>query len=263
MIMRIALFADIHGNSIALEAVLRDIAELGGADIYWVLGDLAAIGHDPAGVLERLADLPGACFVRGNTDRYLLTGERPPPLPETVAANPGLLPTYTEVAATFAWTLGALSAAGWLDWLAGLPSEQRMTLPNGARLLGVHAAPDDDQSPGLSPAAADEELRARFEGCAADLVAVGHTHWALERRLDGMHLVNVGSVSNPLPPDLRASYVILEVDESGYRVDFRRADYNREAVIDVLNRIRHPGRDFIIQGLRGERLPPWIETKDR
>ena len=55
--MRIALLADIHGNAIALEAVLADIGREGGADAFWVLGDLVAIGPDPVGVLERLSTL--------------------------------------------------------------------------------------------------------------------------------------------------------------------------------------------------------------
>ena len=76
---RIAILADIHGNSIALDAVLADLDARGVVDEYWVLGDLAAIGPDPIGTLDRLAALPGARFVRGNTDRYLLTGERPRP----------------------------------------------------------------------------------------------------------------------------------------------------------------------------------------
>ena len=46
--MRLALLSDVHGNPIALDAVLKDIAAQGGADRYWVLGDLVAIGYDPA-----------------------------------------------------------------------------------------------------------------------------------------------------------------------------------------------------------------------
>ena len=74
--MRVAVFSDIHGNSIALDAVLADITARGGADAYWVLGDLVAIGADPVDTLERLAALPNPTFVQGNTQRYLLTGER-------------------------------------------------------------------------------------------------------------------------------------------------------------------------------------------
>lgn len=38
--MRLAILSDIHGNSIALDAVLADIATTGEVDEYWVLGDL-------------------------------------------------------------------------------------------------------------------------------------------------------------------------------------------------------------------------------
>jgi hypothetical protein len=48
---RIAILADIHGNSIALDAALADIEAKGGVDAYWLLGDYAAIGFDPAGAL--------------------------------------------------------------------------------------------------------------------------------------------------------------------------------------------------------------------
>lgn len=53
--MRTAILADTHGNSFALDAVLADIQQRGGVDGYWILGDLASIGVDPAGVLERWA----------------------------------------------------------------------------------------------------------------------------------------------------------------------------------------------------------------
>ena len=76
--VRLAILSDIHGNPIALDAVLGDIEARGGADGYLVLGDLVAQGHDPAAVLRRLASLPDARFVRGNTDRYVLTGRGPP-----------------------------------------------------------------------------------------------------------------------------------------------------------------------------------------
>ncbi|MBO0795826.1 MAG: metallophosphoesterase family protein, partial [Ktedonobacteraceae bacterium] len=78
--MRIAILSDIHGNPIALEAVLADIRAQGGVDAYWVLGDFSALGYDPVTPLQRVADLPNARFVRGNTDRYAVTGDLPMPM---------------------------------------------------------------------------------------------------------------------------------------------------------------------------------------
>ena len=158
MAMRLALFSDIHGNPIALDAVLEDIRAQGGVDGYWVLGDLAAIGFDPVAALERLVALPNVRFVRGNTDRYVVTGERPGPTLEEVRADPHLVPQVVEVAQSFAWTQGYVAATGWLDWLAGLALEQRLTLLDGTRLLGVHAAPGADDGRGVQPQLSDAEL---------------------------------------------------------------------------------------------------------
>ena len=256
--MRLALLSDIHGNPIALDAVLRDIQDQGGVDTYWVLGDLAAIGYDPVTPIQRLMDLPDVCFTRGNADRYLVTGERPPPVPEAVAADPRLLDHYTEVTASFAWTLGYLAGAGWLPWLGRLPLEQRITLPDGTRLLGVHAAPGHDDGSGIHPRLADDELAAALDGCAADLVCVGHTHIPLDRVAGGVRVVNLGSVSNPVTADLRASYVLLDADASGYRVEFRRVDYNHEHVIAAIRRARQPGEPYLIRFMRGEVRSPWL-----
>ena len=46
--MRIAVFADIHGNLPALNAVLADMAAAGDFDLVWCLGDLAALGRAAA-----------------------------------------------------------------------------------------------------------------------------------------------------------------------------------------------------------------------
>ena len=62
--MRIALISDIHGNLLALEAVLADIAAQGGVDAYWILGDFSSLGYDPVGVLERVTQLQNALFSR-------------------------------------------------------------------------------------------------------------------------------------------------------------------------------------------------------
>jgi hypothetical protein len=64
--------------------------------------------------------LPGARFVQGNTDHYVVTGQRPYPSFADAAANPDLIPRLVEVAHSFAWTQGVVTAAGWLDWLTAL-----------------------------------------------------------------------------------------------------------------------------------------------
>src|SRR5207244_3655063 len=160
----------IHGNTIALDAVLADIEERGGADECWVLGDLVALGPDPVGVLERLTALPNVRFVGGNTDRYVVTGERPPPSPNDAIADPTLVPVVAEIAGSFASTAGSLTATGWIEWLATLPTEHRLTLPDGTRVLAVHASLRADDGPGIDPRVSDAELARLLDGCDADIV---------------------------------------------------------------------------------------------
>lgn len=255
--MRVAILSDIHGNSIALDAVLRDIEARGGVDAYWLLGDLAAIGHDPLGVLERVARLPGAKLVRGNTDRYLVTGQRPGPTAAACESAPALWPARVEVAGSFSWTQGVVTMGGWVDWLAELPLECRHVLPDGTRVLCVHASPGRDDGQGVHPGVSREELRSLLDGCGADLVFVGHTHWPMDVQVDGVRVVNVGCVSNAFPPDLRASYVLLEAGRAGCRFEQRQVSYDREAAVSELQRVKHPAARFIVRQLRGENQPYW------
>src|SRR5215469_15670067 len=90
-LMRLALLSDIHGNPLALDAVLADIQNQGEVDAYWVLGDLAALGYDPVTPLEKLTVLSHASFTRGNTDRYVVT-EDLPVQPQKALEDPTLLP---------------------------------------------------------------------------------------------------------------------------------------------------------------------------
>lgn len=250
--MRIALLADIHGNDVALEAVLADIEAQGGADAYWMLGDLVAIGHAPIKTLERLSQLPKARFVRGNTERYVCTGARPTPTWDEVKANLELLPTLVEVEGCLSWTQGAVTAAGWLEWLSALPLELRETLPDGTRVLGVHAAPGADDGDGIKTTSSEAEVQALLAGCEADLICVGHTHLPFDRQVGGKRVVNPGGVSNPPGSDVRACYAVISANEQGYEVELRRVDYDQERVIEILQRIRHPALKFIVRHLRGE-----------
>lgn len=250
--MKLALLADIHSNSLALDAVLADVERHGGVDGFGLLGDYCAIGPDPVGTLERLAQLPLHFCIRGNTDRFLVTNERPEPSVHDAQQNSDLVPIVAEIAASFSWTQGAITAAGWYDWLHDLPLDYQEVLPDSTRLLAVHAAPGRDDNPALERDAADMALEPLLAGCAADLVLTGHTHHVHDRMVAGIHLVNPGSVSNPKYPDLRAKYAILSADPQGYGIEQRYVDYDHEAVIALLTTMHHPAPSYIIRFIRGE-----------
>lgn len=257
--MKAAVLADIHGNSIALDEVLKDIQSLGGVEEYWLLGDYAAIGYDPIGVLERITALPAARIIRGNTDRYLVTGDLPWRSFEEVRNDPALVSTYFEVTGSFAWTRGAVGATGWLPWFRSLPLDMRLTLPDGSRALAVHAAPGTDDGMGIHINTSEDQLCEQICGLDVDIVLVGHTHVPFDRTVVGIRVVNPGSVSNPFPPDLRASYALLEADENGCEIYHRRVEYDRQAVIQAVREVNHPASGYIERFMKGENRKDWMK----
>jgi predicted phosphodiesterase len=259
MIMKIAVLSDIHGNSIALQAVLTDIENQGGVDECFVLGDLVALGHDPVKVMQLLGELPQARYIRGNTDRYVVSGfHSGPPLSEVQNDLPRLEQRLRMVS-SMSWTAGAVAATGYLSKLEELPLDMRLTLPDGTRLLAVHAAPGTDDGLGVNPTTPDARLRELLSGVEADLILVGHTHSPFDRTIDGMRVFNPGSVSNPFPPDLRAKYALLTAEKHSYSLEFHAADYDHQAVIDALERLNHPSVKYISGYMRGENKPGWLK----
>jgi predicted phosphodiesterase len=257
--MRVALLSDIHGNTIALEAVLQDIAAQGEADEYWVLGDIAAIGYDPVGALARVSALPGLRVVRGNTDRMITDASWHDESCTEARAGGEQALAVIRLIRSMTWTQGAVSVTGWADWLRALPVELRVTLPDGTHFLGVHASPGRDDGPGLHPYQSEATQAALLGGAAGyELVCVGHTHVPFERQVGGVHVANLGSVSNPMAPDLRASYVLLDADRAGYRLTFRRVDYDHQAVIAATEAVGHPAIDYVRAFMQGERRPSWL-----
>jgi putative phosphoesterase len=256
--MRMAILSDIHGNSIALDAVLRDIEARGGVDVYWILGDFAALGPDPAGSISRVRALPNAGFTRGNTDRYVVDASNLAGAEDAVREKPARVQRFIDVARNFAWTRGAVGSAGYFDWLSELPLDVRLTLPDDTRLLGVHAAPGTDDGRGLRPDADLAEKQAFAQAADADIVFVGHTHWAQDYDVDGVRLVNLGSVSNQFKgSDPRASYVLLEADAESHQLQHCLVDYDHEAVIALAEASGHPAHALIASFMRGEVVPPW------
>jgi len=256
--LRVAILADIHGNTMALENVLEDAAAIGVME-YWFLGDYAAIGYDPVGVLERITDLSNARFIRGNTDRFLVNGELPWMHLDEAIKDLAHARTHVEVATSFAWTTGAVGTTGWLGWLKELPLDFRFTLPDGTRVLAVHAAPGTDDGIGININTSAEELCALVEMVDATLILVGHTHLPFDRLARDRRVINPGSISNPFPPDLRASYAMLEADKDGYEIRHRHVDYDREAVIQAVREVNHPAREYIERFMKGENKKDWMK----
>lgn len=236
--MRAAVFSDVHGNIDALDAVLTDADTLG-VDEYWILGDLVAHGPHPSATIQRLMGLANARFVRGNTDRYVITGELSAMMPKAD------LDLVIQASRSFAWTRGAVTAVGGYEWLASLPPERRVQLPDRTQLLLVHAAPGTDDGPGLYPDMTDAELRAGVADAEAELILVGHTHVPMDRTVSGVRVVNLGSVSLPITSERRAMWTLLTADADGFAVEPHFSEYDLGAVVSALDAQHHPSAEWL------------------
>ncbi|MGH2364381.1 MAG: metallophosphoesterase family protein [Chloroflexota bacterium] len=249
--MRTAILSDLHGNAIALAAVLADVERQGGADEYWVLGDLASSGPDPAGVVRRVADLPNLRVIRGNNERYLL-GEEPPILAHAERVSGLTARKMMEIASSFAWARGVVTGAGLLPWIAALPATFRTVLPGGERLLAVHASLNSDDGDGFHPKLTDQQLTGMVAGAEADLIVCGHTHLPLKRRVNGVLVVNVGSVGLPVTADRRACYALLKADQHGCEIVHQHVAYDWDSAIAAIRASGYPDKEFLERAIRGD-----------
>jgi len=257
MVYRILVLTDIHANSIALDAVLKDINTQRDIQEYWFLGDYVAFGPDPIGVLERITRLPNAHFIRGNTDRYIVNVERPGPSIDRIIGDPKALAQQMHIESSLSWTTGALHASGWFPWLKALPLDFRKALPGDVSVLAVHAAPGTDDGSGIHTMTTEEKLRGLVINEDAQIILVGHTHSHFDRTINGVRVVNPGSVSNPYPPDLRANYVTLTIEDNSVHLQHHKVSYDHEAVITAMQQANHPSTEYVTSYMRGEIIPPW------
>lgn len=241
----LGVVADIHGNPYALAEVLRDGAERG-VDRWLVLGDVVAMGPEPVAVLDRLADQDVVAAVRGNTERYVLTGNHPGPTAEQLQRDPALTERLIEVAASMAWTRGYLTATDRLTTIGAYQPLVRLALPDATMVTAVHASLGRDDGPGITPETTAEELRRLVPPRGARLVLGGHTHAATDVEAGGVRYVNPGSVSNHPRPDLGACYGIVRVTEADHRVELHEVAYDKTRIIDAIRSSGVPGAGFVL-----------------
>jgi predicted phosphodiesterase len=204
---RIAVLYDIHGNLVALEAVLAD-AESTGASGYVLGGDYTTFGPWPRETAELLESLPAMIRIRGNVDRWL---REEPQVPERAR---GLVTAATEAARE---ALGPEL----VDRLYGLPEQAELD-----GILVCHGSPLSDVETFAPQPEADEARMLAGEGNRT--ILFGHSHQQFERAgPNGTTLVNPGSVGMPLDGDTRGAWALYENGS----FELRRTGYDVERAV--------------------------------
>ncbi|MDQ3778605.1 MAG: metallophosphatase family protein [Actinomycetota bacterium] len=198
-----------HGNPAALEAVLAEAS-----DATLVFGGDMAAGPFPTETLDRIIGLveasktaaraPRARAIRGNADRELLG-----------APAGGLVDE---------WVVRQLDERH-REFIAALPETLELDVAGVGRVLFCHGSPRSDEEMILRTTP-DDWLREMLGGVDAEVVVCGHTHMQFDRVVDGIRVVNAGSVGLPYGAS-GAHWLLL-----GPGIEHRRTPYDNETFAD-------------------------------
>jgi predicted phosphodiesterase len=179
------------------------LAEAGDATLVFG-GDMAA-GPFPVEALDRIMELD-AIAIRGNADRELLSDEIP---------EGGLISE---------WVVRHLEERH-REFIAGLPETVELDVDGVGHVLFCHGSPRSDEELILRTTP-DEWLREMVRDVEADVVVCGHTHMQFDREVDGIRVVNAGSVGLAYGAP-GAHWLAL-----GPGLEHRRTRYDNEAFAD-------------------------------
>ncbi len=224
--MRLAVISDIHGNLVALEAVLAHIASRA-PDAIVNLGDSVTSPLWPRETLE-LLETRAIPTVRGNHDRWLV--DQP-----SIGVTPTIAYTRAQLSDHQRQTLYSLPAA--LRPVDGV--------------LAVHGTPASDTSylledlaDGRIAFATAEVLGQRLQGVTQGLILCGHSHIQHFAAAPGGRLVlNPGSVGCPRYADNdepfiaeagspHARYAIATKGKTGWSVEMIALEYDWSVVAE-------------------------------
>ena len=115
--MKIAILADIHGNSFALDEVFNDI-EINDCEQILVLGDLVGYYYNPSCVVDRIKNDSRCITIKGNHEDLLLKA-----IDDSSFAHK----CYLKHGSGLNIAIETLSIDQ-LDWIKALPESKRIEL---------------------------------------------------------------------------------------------------------------------------------------
>lgn len=222
----IAVLSDIHGNCVALQAVLQEIRCRNIAECF-ILGDLIGYYHRPLDVLRLLEESGLRCsMIRGNHERMLeqaLQGEI----------------TWEDIRRKYGHGLEIAAQQipqNLLMELLSLP-DQRQEERDGKRFLLCHGSPTDKDRY-IYPDAKAEMFD--FIEIEADYVLLGHTHYPMTRCSKSLCILNPGSVGQARERGGYADWCIINTENDVITMQQTRYD-----IVPVLSECRRYDPDLV------------------
>lgn len=235
MTVRIAVLSDVHGVTLAVEAVRKAIKK-DKPDVVMVAGDLAMNGPDPAGSIEviRAMEADGAIVVQGNTDVAVADADYAAAFPWLLESG---IPDPMRLAAE--WAHDALSDEQ-LAWLRRLPAERRVRIGDDLVLV-THASPGS-QTQGFDKDLDPTAILERIARTDARIICCGHTHLPDVREFGWKVIANGGSAGYVFDGDPTASWALVTIgDDDEVTTEIRRTEFDVLAVANAISARGLPG----------------------
>ena len=209
---RVAVLADIHGNAVALAAVIADANELRPDAIIFV-GDLTwgPLPEATWALIDewRSSKTAPIYFVRGNAERALLE----------------LRDTGTATATPRERWLRERHDHHLMTELQAMPSDATLAIEGLGLTRFCHGSPRSDEEL-ITPATGEARFRALSADMTEAILVSAHTHIQFDRMVAGVRSVNAGSVGLPYEGRYGAYWAIL-----GPAVQLRRTEYDIELAV--------------------------------
>jgi putative phosphoesterase len=240
--MKIAVISDIHGNCLALDAVLSHM-QRDRPDSVVCLGDALQGGPQPRETVERLRAL-GCPIVMGNADAWLLSGVN-------TSDNEQVTEQQLQVRQ---WSLSQLSPDD-IAFIEGFKPTIEINLEGTGKLFCFHGSPASFDEL-IFPETPEEDFQRMLGDYTGSLMCGGHTHLQQIRRIGKFFFFNPGSVGlaydRNVPEDRFridpwAEYAVLTSDGGNVSLDLRRVPYDVEELIRIYRRSGIPGPERIIE----------------
>ena len=235
--IKIALLSDIHGNTTALEAVLKD-AKRAGVEEYWLLGDVLMPGTGRRHLLNLLEELPITVQILGNWEDSLWRAMKG--MLDPSRASHRYLMRHCQ------YILEEIRPEE-IEAMQSLPMQVHREV--SGLIVGItHHLPDKNWGRELIHIGDQKDFDCLVSNPPCDIAVYGHIHQQFFRYGSGGELIlNPGSIGQPfflqanLRKDLRAMYAILEFDDRGLKdVDFRRVTYDIERELQLAKDLKLP-----------------------
>jgi putative phosphoesterase len=228
---RVAVLADVHGNAVALAAVLAEL-EREQPDAIVHCGDLTW-GALPSETV-RLVEGRGMLCLSGNADRAVSEiGER--------LRDPNAEATPRE-----RWIVEQHDAS-MRSLVAGFPATIELEVDGLGDVLFCHGSPRSDEEL-VTVETPEARLAEAIAGTASDVVVSGHTHVRFERHALDRTFANPGSVGMSYEGLPGAYWAML-----GPTIDHRRTTYDLD---EAERRYQESGDPLVDEMIEIMRRPP-------